>query len=176
MTIDFDIAILILRLIIGLLFMGHGAQKLFGWFGGGGIEGTAGFFGHLNVHPPRFWATMAGLSEFFGGAGLALGLLTPVAAAAIIGVMLMAIIRVHWSHGPWISDNGYEYALVNLVVAAVIGLTGPGRYSLDALLSLNYPVVAVFAFALAAVLLGVLAGLVSGQTVQQTNQQHEAQG
>ena len=93
-----EFVLLILRLVIGLLFVGHGLQKLFGWFGGSGLEGTAGFFESLDVHPPQAWAVIASLAETLGGLGLALGFLTPIAAGAIIGVMLMAIIKVHFSN------------------------------------------------------------------------------
>lgn len=156
-----DIAILILR-VIGLIFIGHGAQKLFGWFGGHGLAGTAQWLGSLGLHPARFWALVAGLAEFLGGIGLALGLFTPVAAAMIIGVMLAAIIRVHWSHGLWAAQGGLEYPLVNALVAAFIGLTGPGRYALDTLLSIYYPMPLTFWVALAVAVVGALLALVTG--------------
>ncbi len=154
-------ALLILRIVIGLLFMGHGSQKLFGWFGGHGLEGTTGFFESLDVHPARMWAVIAGLSETLGGLGLVLGFLTPLAAAAIIGVMLMAIIKVHWQNGIWVTNNGMEYALVSLIVAAVLGLAGPGAYALDTALNLVYPMPLTFIVALVLVILGVVAGILS---------------
>src|SRR5438874_1069098 len=85
------------------------ASRLFGWFGGHGLEGTGGFFHGLGYRPGKFFATIAGLSEFFGGVLLALGLLTPLAAAAIIGVMFNAVAAVHGKNGPWMTDGGYEY-------------------------------------------------------------------
>lgn len=160
--LEVEFVLLILRLVIGLLFVGHGTQKLFGWFGGHGLEGTAGFFESLDVHPPAAWALLAALAETLGGLGLALGFLTPIAAAAIIGVMLMAIIKVHWQNGMWVTNNGMEYTIVNIAVAAVIGLAGPGAYALDTALNLTYPMPMTFIVALIVVLLGVFAGIISG--------------
>lgn len=160
-----EFALLILRLVIGLLFMGHGLQKLFGWFGGHGLEGTTGFFESLDVYPANVWAIVAGLSETLGGLGLVLGLLTPIAAAAIIGVMLMAIIKVHWQNGLWITNNGMEYTLVNIAIAAVLGLAGPGAYGLDTTLNLAYPMPATFIVALIVVVLGVIVGAASDSFV-----------
>lgn len=160
-------ALLILRLLIGLLFIGHGAQKLFGWFGGHGLDGTAAFFENLAVYPPKMWAIIAALSEAGGGLLLVLGFLTPVAAAAIIGVMLMAIIRVHWQNGLWLSNNGMEYTLTNIAVAAVLGWAGPGAYALDTLAGIDYPMPLTFVAALILVIIGVIAGLVSSALVSE---------
>ncbi len=157
-----DLATLVLRVVIGLLFIGHGAQKLFGWFGGYGIQGTANYLGSLGLNPPKFWAFAAGLAEFLGGLGLILGLLTPVAAAAIIGVMLMAIVKVHWEHGVWVSNNGIEHALTNLLIVAFIALVQSGQYTLDTYLNLSYPMPTTFLIALAVAVVGVLIGLISG--------------
>src|SRR5574341_63142 len=96
-----DLGIFTLRVVIGLLFIGHGAQKLFGWFGGKGLQATAQGYESLHLQPAKLWAALAGLSEFLGVVGLALGLFTPVAAALIIGVMLMAIFKVHLKNGVW---------------------------------------------------------------------------
>ena len=158
---NLEFALLILRLVIGLLFMGHGLQKLFGWFGGHGLEGTSGFFESLNVHPAKAWAVIAGLSEALGGLGLFLGFLTPIAAAAIIGVMLMAIIKVHWQNGLWVTNNGMEYTLVNIAIAAVLGLARPGAYALDTMLNWAYPIPLTFIVALVIIVLGVIAGAIS---------------
>ena len=160
--LEMEFALLILRLVIGLLFMGHGLQKLFGWFGGHGLEATAGFFESLDMHPPQAWALIASLAETLGGLGLVLGFLTPIAAAAIIGVMLMAIIKVHWQHGLWVANNGMEYTLVNATIALVLGLAGPGAYALDTMLNLNYAMPLTFIVSLIVVILGILASLVSG--------------
>ena len=110
--------ILVARVLLGGLFFGHGAQKLFGWFGGYGPEGTGGFLESVGVKPGRQHAMAAGASEMGGGALLAAGLATPAAAAAITGVMTTAIRTVHQPHGPWISENGWEYTAV--VIAAVL--------------------------------------------------------
>src|SRR4051795_12077822 len=124
---------LALRTTLGPLFVGHGTQKLFGWFGGHGLEGTAGFFeGKLGLKPGKRHAAAAGASEAIGGALLALGALTPVAAGLITGTMITAIRKVHLDKGPWVTNGGYEYNLT--LIAAMLALTeaGPGRPSVDA--------------------------------------------
>ncbi len=131
------IARLLLRLIVGGLFVGHGTQKLFGWFGGHGVEGTGQFFEKLGMRPGRRNAIAAGAAETGGGAALALGLATPVAASALIATMLTAINRVHLKNGPWLSDGGYEYNLVLIAVALALTEIGPGELSLDAHLGLE---------------------------------------
>ena len=128
-----DIGRTALRLVIGPLFVGHGTQKLFGWFGGHGLEDTAGFFeGKLGLKPGKRHATAAGASEAIGGALLTVGALTPVAAGLITGTMITAIRKVHAPNGPWSTNGGYEYNAV--LIAAVLALTadGPGRPSVDA--------------------------------------------
>src|SRR5690606_3999496 len=107
-----DLALLILRLVVGLVFIGHGLQKLAGWFGGQGIEGTGRWYESLGLRPGRFWATVAGLFETLGGLGFVLGLFTEISALAIIAVMLMAILSVHAPKGLWVANGGYEYNLV----------------------------------------------------------------
>ena len=121
----------LLRSIIGLVFVGHGAQKLFGWFGGHGPEGTGQFFESLGLRPGRRHATAAGAAEMGGGALIALGFLTPAAAAAIIGVMSTAIRTVHIKNGPWVADGGYEYNLVLIACMVALADLGPGHISLD---------------------------------------------
>src|ERR687887_982090 len=107
-----DLALLVLRLVVGLTFAAHGAQKLFGAFGGHGIDGTAGFFEAIGLRPGRLHAWAAGSAEFFGGLLIALGLVTPFAAAALIAVMTAAIFSVHLRNGFFSTNNGYEYNLV----------------------------------------------------------------
>src|SRR3954449_12006358 len=153
-----DIGRTALRMVIGPLFVGHGTQKLFGWFGGHGLEGTAGFFeGQLGLKPgkrhatpagasgtlrgapltPRALtpgkrpATLPGASETLGGALLTLGAFTPVAGGLITGTMITAIRKVHAPKGPWVTQGGYEYNAV--LIAAMLALTadGPGRPSVD---------------------------------------------
>jgi putative oxidoreductase len=122
---------LILRLVIGVLFVGHGAQKLFGAFGGPGQEGTRAMVRGLRLRPERTNALVLGLTETGGGALVALGLATPAAAAGLIGVMITAIRTVHLPNGPWVANGGYEYNLV--LIAALLSLVdgGPGPVSLD---------------------------------------------
>ena len=129
--------ILVTRLLLGGLFFGHGAQKLFGWFGGYGPDGTGGFFEGLGLRPGRQPAMAAGAAEAGGGALLALGLATPAAAAAITGVMTTAIRTVHQPNGPWVTENGWEYCAVISATALAIAETGPGPVSLDALLGIE---------------------------------------
>lgn len=128
---------LALRLLIGGLFIGHGTQKLFGWFGGPGPEGTAQMMGGLGMHPPKRNAIAAGATETAGGTLLALGLATPAAAAALTGVMITAIRKVHLPNGPWVADGGYEYNLVLIAALFAIVDGGPGKYSLDQLLGIH---------------------------------------
>ncbi|MDN7240708.1 DoxX family protein [Planococcus sp. N028] len=129
-----DTGLLIIRLVIGLLFAAHGAQKLFGWFGGYGLAGTGGWMDSLGLKPGKTMALIAGLSELIGGLLLVLGFLTPLAALLIAGTMVMAIVKVHLPNGLWSTANGYEYNLVILAVVIGLALTGPGQYAVDALL------------------------------------------
>jgi len=126
-----DTGVLLLRVVIGLFFAGHGAQKLFGWFDGHGLDGTGGFFDSLGYRPGKVFAAIAGASELAGGVLLFLGLLTPMAAAAIIGVMLNAAVSVHAKNGPWITNGGWEYTAILAASAAAIAFIGPGVASLD---------------------------------------------
>jgi putative oxidoreductase len=129
-----DIGVLLLRVVIGGLFFGHGTQKLFGWFGGHGLDGTAGFVGSLGLRPPRLWAAINGMVESGAGVLLALGLLTPLAAAGIVGVMMVAVVTVHWPKGVWNTNGGYELNLVMAAGASAVAFIGPGAYSLDSAL------------------------------------------
>jgi putative oxidoreductase len=129
-----DIGLLIIRLVIGALFIGHGAQKLFGWFGGYGLKGTGGWFESIGMKPGVTMALFAGLAELIGGILFALGLLTPLAGIMIAGTMVMAIVKVHAPNGLWATSNGYEYNLTLLAVAIGIALIGAGQYSFDAFL------------------------------------------
>ena len=131
-----DTGLLVLRIVVGLLLVGHGAQKLFGWFGGGGLSGTAGFFRSVGYWPPRLMAGFAGLAELLGGLSLAAGFMTPLAAAAIIATMLNAG-AVHRRNGLWAVNNGYEYPLALGTAAATLGFTGAGTASLDAWLGVS---------------------------------------
>ena len=129
-----DFGLLLIRLVIGVLFIGHGAQKLFGWFGGYGLKGTGGWFESIGMKPGVTVALFAGLSELIGGLLLALGLLTPLAGLIIAGTMVIAIVKVHGPNGLWSTSNGYEYNLTLLAVSIGIALIGPGQYAVDAFL------------------------------------------
>ncbi|MGE7765496.1 DoxX family protein [Peribacillus sp. NPDC096540] len=128
------IGLLVIRVVIGLSFVGHGAQKLFGWFGGYGLKGTGGWFESIGMKPGVTMALFAGLSEFIGGALFALGLFTPLAGILIALTMLVAIVKVHGANGYWSTQNGYEYNLAIFAVAIGVAITGAGQYSLDAFL------------------------------------------
>ena len=125
---------LLLRLLVGGLFVGHGTQKLFGWFGGHGLEATAQAFHGMGMRPGKRNAIAAGAAEAGGGTALALGFATPFASAALISVMLTAINRVHLQNGPWITNGGYEYNAVLIAAALALAELGPGPISLDAAL------------------------------------------
>jgi putative oxidoreductase len=125
-----DAGLLLIRGVIGLLFIGHGTGKLFGWFGQGGVRGTGAFFESVGYSPGETLAILAGITETVAGLLLTLGLLTPLGAAAIIGVMVNAAM-VKSANGFWIADNGFEYELVIVVTMLALALAGPGGYSLD---------------------------------------------
>ena len=129
-----DLALLIVRLVVGALFAGHGAQKLFGWLGGHGLAGTGAFFDSIGIRPGRTMALVAGLSEFVGGVLLVFGLWLPVAALLIGGAMVVAIAKVHGKNGVWSQNGGFEYNLVLLVIAAALAALGPGSLSLAAVI------------------------------------------
>jgi putative oxidoreductase len=116
---------------------GHGAQKLFGWFGGHGLAGTGGFFESLGFRPGRAFAAAAALSELGGGLLVALGFLGPVGPALIISVMIVAALTVHWGHGVFAASNGIEMPLLYAAGGLALALTGPGIYSLDAVFGLE---------------------------------------
>jgi putative oxidoreductase len=131
-----DIGLLVLRVVLGLTLAAHGGQKLFGWFGGPGIDGMAGWLGSIGFRAPRLNAALAGLSEFGGGLLLAAGLLTPIGAAAGFAVMAVAGFSAHAKAGFFAQKGGYEYTLVLALAALSLGFTGAGALSLDAALGL----------------------------------------
>jgi putative oxidoreductase len=126
-----DLALLALRVVVGLLFAGHGAQKLFGAFGGGGLDGTADMFDKIGLRPGSLHARFAGTAEFMGGLLIAAGLFTPFAAAALIAVMTAAVLTVHAPNGIWNTNKGYEYNLVLTAVMFALAGIGAGAWSLD---------------------------------------------
>jgi putative oxidoreductase len=128
--------LLIVRVVAGLVMAAHGAQKLFGWFGGYGIAGTAGFFETLGFRPGPVFAAAAGTAELLGGLLIATGFLGPVGSALVLATMIVAAVSVHWHNGLFAATNGIEVPLLFATIAAGVALTGPGAYSLDAALGL----------------------------------------
>jgi putative oxidoreductase len=128
-----DVGLLLIRLTFGLLMAAHGAQKVFGLFGGPGLTATGKGFAALGYRPGKLFAVIGGLSELLGGLGLALGLLTPLAAAALIGVMINAMVTVTSAHGLWDTNGGVEYSVCITVVALAVAAIGPGRLAVDRL-------------------------------------------
>lgn len=135
----FAAGILILRLVIGLTLAAHGAQKLFGWWGGPGIKGWTGAMNHMRIRPAAPWGWASAIAEFAGGIGLALGLLNPLPSFAIAGSMLVAIALVHLPKGFFNSKGGFEFNLALLAAVAAVALIGPGPISLDAALGIHLP-------------------------------------
>jgi putative oxidoreductase len=131
-----DTGLLILRVVAGLLLAGHGAQKLFGSFGGHGLDGVGGWFHSMGFRPGRPMAVTAGMAELVGGLLLALGFLTPFAGAAVVGTMVVAA-SVHRTNGVWATAGGYELALLYGVVGLALATAGPGEASVDAWLDLD---------------------------------------
>lgn len=150
-----DLGLLLLRVVLGVVLAAHGAQKLFGWFGGYGLAGTGGFLESMGFRPGKVQAFLAGSAELGGGVLLALGLATPLAAVLLVSVMLVATVSVHWAKGLFVTNNGYEYNLVIAVAALAVAFTGPGAFSLDAVLGVE---AAGTTWALAALVAGVLGG------------------
>ncbi|MDJ0382061.1 DoxX family membrane protein [Streptomyces sp. G-G2] len=151
-TVRKDLGLLALRLGTGGVLMAHGSQKLFGWFGGGGIDGTAKAMEHMGFRPGRQSAIAAGLGEAGGGALLALGLATPAAGAAAAGAMAGAV-AVHAPAGFFAQGGGFEYPAFLGFAAAALGVTGPGRYSFDHLggHKVDRPAAIAVAFTLSAI-------------------------
>lgn len=154
-THTLDLALLILRLGGGLTLFAHGGQKLFGWFGGGGLSGTAAVFERIGFRPGRVNALLAGLGEAGGGLLLALGLLTPLAGAAAAATMLVAL-STHVGRGFFSGNGGFEYPMTLGIVAVALTLAGPGEYSVDA--ALNHPLASPW-IGVTALVVGVVAAL-----------------
>src|SRR5579872_2967286 len=131
-----DLALLLVRLI-GLGFAAHGAQKLFGWFGGYGLDGTAGFFESLGFRPGKLFAAASGISEVVGGLLLALGLFGAIGPMLIVSVMLVAVLTVHAPKGFFAQNGGFELPVAYIAIAVAIALVGNGAYSLDALFGIG---------------------------------------
>jgi putative oxidoreductase len=173
-----SVVMAVLRLVIGLLFVGHGAQKLFGAFGGHGPEGTGQFFEQVGLRPGKPKALAAGVTETAGGALLAVGLATPAAVAMLSGVQYAAIWKVHADKGPWVTDGGWEYSAVLLASLMAVAGVGPGPLSLDSVLGMER---SGLGWALAATGAGVLgaaaAGLIPpGEAVEEPAKEPEERG
>lgn len=163
-----DLALLILRLAVGLYVFGHGAQKMFGWFGGTGYQKTlTGMMAMLGFRPGAFWTIMSGLTEMGGGLLLALGLLSPLGTFGVAAAMLTAIFAVHWRNGLWNTKRGIELPFTYLVVAVAIGLSGPGAYSLDHALGIRLPEPITWIVLTVVVLGGLAVGFATRKPAQQ---------
>ena len=169
-----SIGLLILRLVVGLGLAAHGAQKLFGWFGGYGIAGTGQFLEQLGFRPGRLHAAQAGIAETVGGLFLAAGFLTPAAAAAVVAVMLVAAVSVHVKKGFFVPNGGYEYTLVLGAAALALAFTGPGAISLDQALGISWSGEKWGLGALAAGLIGGAVPLIARKTAPAATAQDAA--
>jgi putative oxidoreductase len=158
-----DTALFVLHALVGLLFVGHGLQKLAGVFGGHGLEGTGAFFESLGLRPGRLHATAAGLAETVGGALLAVGLLIPLAAALLVAVMTTAVVLIHGKKGPWNQNGGFEYNLVLVAALLLLATAGGGDASIDNAIDLGATGLGWGVAAVAAGLVGGLAAVVSGR-------------
>lgn len=150
-----DIGLLVVRLVVGLIFAAHGAQKAFGWWGGPGFAGWTGALQSMGWRPASFWALVSIGAELAAGLLLALGSLTPLASSALIGQSVVIVFGVHWPKGFWNAKGGWEFPLSLAAGAIAVGLAGPGSISLDSALSLAFsdPI------RLGLVALGLLGGL-----------------
>ena len=166
MTVTMNIAVLILRLVVGLTLTGHGVQKLFGWFGGSGLTRLRQVFEKQGYKPVWLWVSLAVVGEVGGGISVALGFLTPLGAAGIFGAMFMAMFKSHWKNGFWLQKGGYEYTLVLLVASMAIGLIGPGSYALDTLFGIALPEALLFGVLAAAALLVDVIGILINRPVE----------
>ena len=160
-----DLGLLLLRVVVGTIMAMHGAQKAFGAFGGPGMEGTQGWLGSMGFRPARFHASVTSAAELVGGVFLVLGFFTPFAAAAIIGVMIVAIAAVHWENGLFNTSGGYEFNLVLIAAAGALAFTGAGAISFDNTLGLRLQGAGwgLLAYALAA--LGAVTTMTFGRQV-----------
>jgi putative oxidoreductase len=159
-----DIALVTLRLVVGLLVAGHGVQKLFGWFGGHGLATTSRFLESMGFRPASAWALLGAAAETAGGVLFAVGLFSPLGSIGIGAAMAIAITKIHWPK-LWASNGGFEYPLVNLAVAVAVGIVGPGAYALDRVWGTSLPSVIVQPL-LGLVALGYLVGMASSAAIK----------
>ena len=160
-TVSLGTGLLLARLIFGVLMVAHGGQKLFGWLGGYGIDGTASFFEQLGFRPGKLFVVTASVSEVASGILIALGLLGPVGPALLLSVMIVAAVSVHWKGGLFAGTNGIEVPLLYATGAVALAFTGPGPFSLDTVLGIDPTWTP--ALKLAAVAVGVVGGVVNLQ-------------
>lgn len=158
-----------LRIVVGTLFMGHGLQKLKGWFGGHGLKATGESFESMGLRPGRAHATAAGLAETVGGGLLCTGLLTPAGCSMVTGSMAVAIHKVHAKNGVWVSEGGFEYNLVLAAAAFALAAEGPGAISLDERLGLRLAGLPAALAELALALVGAAAVVARPQLEQRTS-------
>ncbi len=161
-----DLSLLILRLVIGGAITAHGAQKLFGIWGGPGVKGTRGMMRNLNLWPPRLWAGVAIAGEFGGGLLTLLGFLSPLGPLMMVGQMMMAMGKVHWKNGFWNTKGGIEFPLTLMTIGVALGLTGPGRYSVDRAIGFRLPEPVTTLVGLAGTIATVALGINSPQIAQ----------
>lgn len=166
-----DVEVLILRGTVGGLLAGHGAQKLFGAFGGPGLKGTAGMMQALNLQPADQWAMGAALSEFGGGVLTALGLLNPLGPIGVISAMAMATGTVHWGKPIWVTQGGAELPVTNIAAVLALAIAGPGKYSLDNAFGITLPKYIPAIAGLSAA--GLIAYALSSRAAQQALQQQQ---
>jgi putative oxidoreductase len=167
-----DLALLVLRLVVGLTFAAHGAQKLFGAFGGPGIAGTSGFFEQIGLRPGKLHAWAAGIAEFFGGLAIALGIVTPVPAAALIAVMTAAVITVHLKNGFFVTNQGYEFNLALAAALFALAGIGAGGWSLDNALGIDMTGTGWALGALGVGLIGGIVAVMSGRIASRHPREH----
>jgi putative oxidoreductase len=155
------LGLLMLRLVVGLTLAGHGAQKLFGWWGGPGMAGWTQAMRRMRFQPARPWAWISTTAEVGGGLLFAFGLLSPLGSLAIAGAMLVAIALVHWSKGFWVGRGGYEFNLSLLAAVAAVALTGPGAFSLDSALGIHVPEPVTLVAGTIALIVGIAIGFLT---------------
>lgn len=168
-----DLGLLIIRLTIGLLLAGHGSQKLFGWFGGYGLQGTGNWIETLGLRPGSRWAVLAAFGEFGGGLLTALGLFHPIGPLLTLGPMSVATGTVHAGKPIWVTEGGAELPVTNMAVATGLTLAGPGRFSLDHLLGIKLPPFLVVLSALG-VMIGIAVTLGSRTTTEKEKETEAA--
>ncbi len=134
-----NLALLVVRAVLGSLMVGHGAQKLFGSFGGPGLEGTAGWMESIGLRPGKQWALLGGGAEFGGGLLTLLGFLHPLGPLGVIGSMAMATAKVHWDQPIWVTEGGAELPVTNMAAATAILMAGPGKPSFDNAFGIRLP-------------------------------------